>query len=161
MLCPAVLLFAAPVSAQDTTTSRIVPNALLSIDQNRSTVIDGIVNTWGGALEGSNAGISQDQLRSTLAHLRSDYLLAASIAGSLEGLRNVLASSLAGTAPAMTKGAPKNLGDTTDDLVYNPVVPCRIVDTVAVGGPITGLGTRDFIGTTATNFSAQGGSGSN
>ena len=118
---------------------RAVPNALLSIDQNRQTVVDRIVADWGEALSKSNAGITVDQLRATLSAMRSDYLLAASVVGSLDGLRSVVASSLTGAAPANDKHiASKTLGDAADDLVYTPIPPCRLFDTRVSQG---GLGT--------------------
>jgi hypothetical protein len=112
----------------------VVPNALLSIDQNRNTVVERVVREWGDALAASDAGITVEQLRATLNGMRADYLLAASVAGSLDGLRKVVASSLVGSAPAVAKVNAKILGDTTDDLVYTPVVPCRILDTRNFGG---------------------------
>jgi hypothetical protein len=61
--------------------------------------------------------------------MRSDYLLAASVAGSLDGLRSVVASSFVGSAPRSEKTGTKSLGDTGDDVVYTPVAPCRLVET--------------------------------
>jgi hypothetical protein len=124
----------------------------LSIDQNRSTVVDRIVAEWGGDLAQANAGVSVDQFRTTLLAMRADYLLAASIAGSLEGLRNVIASSLIGAAPVKPL-ANKALGDTADDLTYTPVTPCRILDTRSNGGPLLAGQTRNWL--------AQGGAAPN
>jgi hypothetical protein len=137
------------------------PSPLLVIDQNRASVVERIVAEWGEALR-SNAGIDAVQLRSMLTGLRADHLLAASLAGNLEGLRNVIASALVSDAavnPSLLQ--TKVLGDTGGDLVYTPITPCRIVDTVSVGGAIPALTTRSFKGTTATNFTAQGGSATN
>jgi hypothetical protein len=58
---------------------RVVPNALLSIDQNRNTVVERVVREWGEALAASDAGINVEQLRATLNGMRADYLLAASV----------------------------------------------------------------------------------
>jgi hypothetical protein len=139
-----------------------VPSALLSIDQNRGTVVDRIVGEWGDALAKSDSGLTVEQLRTTLLAMRSDYLLAASVAGSLEGLRNVIASSLVGAAPAGAKGEAKALGDTAADLVYTPVVPCRLADTRNAGGFITGGSSRDFkVWVAGGGFGAQGGHASN
>ena len=80
-------------------TDRIVPNALLTIDQNRTTVIERIAGEWGDRLTNSNAGVSPTQLREILGGLRADALLAASLAGSLDGLRDVVASAMTSTAP--------------------------------------------------------------
>jgi hypothetical protein len=107
---------------------RAVPSALLTIDQNRSTVVERIVTEWGRDLAASSAGISIEQLRSMLHGMRADYLLAATVSGSLEGLRSVIAGSLIGTAP-VKREATKALGDAERDVVYTPVTPCRVLDT--------------------------------
>src|SRR5207253_4616308 len=123
-------LIASAASAQ-----HIVPSALLTLDQNRATVVERIVGEWGERLARSNAGISAPQLREILSGLRSDHLLAASLAGSVEGLRDVVSGALVRVDAAVspTLMHTKSLGDTTDDLVYTPVVPCRIVDTRSGG----------------------------
>ena len=141
---------------------RTVPNALLSIDQNRGTVVERIVAQWGDALARSNAGLTAEQLRATLSAMRADYLLAASVAGSLEGLRKIVASSVDGTPVGASGITPRTLGDTTDDLVYTPVVPCRIVDTRNVGGTFGSPETRDYHAyLTSGTFATQGGAASN
>ena len=90
----ALALVACGASAQ-----KIVPSPLLAIDQNRVTVVDRIVSEWGEPLAQSSAALSPEQLRTILSELRSDHLLAASLAGNLDGLRNVLANALTSTAP--------------------------------------------------------------
>ncbi len=87
----------------------------------------------------TGAGIDKDQLALLLAALRSDQLLAASLAGSLEGLRSVLVNALSSNRPlgsSLIRG--KALGDPAADLVYTPVVPCRLVDTRGNDAPIQG-----------------------
>ena len=144
-------------------TDRIVPNALLTIDQNRSTVIERIVNEWGDRLASSSAGIAPAQLREILAGLRADALLAASLAGTLDGLRDVVATSMASTPPVKPgRVSPMALGDTNIDLVYTPITPCRILDTrngtappynaVLVGGSAVPVAAN------LANFAPQGGS---
>ena len=141
---------------------RAVPSALLSIDQHRTTVVDRIIADWGDTLTKANAGITVDQLRSTLMTMRSDYLLAASVAGSLDGLRSVVASSFVGSTPVSGKTGTKILGDTADDLVYTPVTPCREVDTRNAGGPLGTNSSRDFkVWVSSGGFTAQGGSATN
>src|SRR5688572_18041604 len=91
----AVATLSSPATAIDRIAARagvspstaIAPNPLLTIDQNRVTVVERIVATWGDALAASVAGRTRDQLQVLLFGLRSDHLLAASLAGSLEGLR--------------------------------------------------------------------------
>jgi hypothetical protein len=51
----------------------------------------------------------------------------------------------------------QNLGDSSADLVYTPVTPCRIIDTRNAGGIIAANTTRDFY-VAVTNYSVQGGS---
>jgi len=138
----------------------VKPDPLLVIDQNRATVVNRVVATWGEPLAQSTAGVTPDQLREMLAALRADQLMAASLAGSLEGLRDVLARSIvrdADAAVARTRG--KALGDLDADLTYTPVVPCRILDTRIVGGPLQPDVARIFDGY-SPNFAVQGGSGS-
>lgn len=143
-----------------------IPNPLLAIDQNRSTVVDRVVAEWGHALATSGAGLSSEQLRSMLMGLRADHLLAASLAGNLEGLRNVLANALTSTAPvAASRIQPKALGDPNDDLVYTPIVPCRILDTRSGTVPpynsIMVGGSAFPVAANLANFAPQGGSATN
>jgi Chaperone of endosialidase len=153
---------AAAVAADNAMPVGVQPNALLTIDQNRSTVVDRIVANWGNALELSGAGLSSAQLRTMLQGLRADHLLAASLAGSLPGLRDVLANSLTTTSNATpTRVHIKAAGDVADDLVYTPVSPCRLFDSRPAQG---GLGVlspnvRRTYGAT-TPVTNQGGPGS-
>jgi hypothetical protein len=142
----------------------IVPSALLTIDQNRATVVERILNEWGDRLASSNAGVSAVQLRQILSGLRSDHLLAASLAGTVEGLRDVVSGALVRTdaSVAPTLMHTKSLGDTADDLVYTPVVPCRIVDTRSGGGGVFLPGNqRNWLAFSLSGFASQGGSATN
>ncbi|GAB2502327.1 hypothetical protein [Arenimonas alkanexedens] len=57
-------------------------------------------------------------------------------------------------------GTPQALGALSNDLVYTPVTPCRIVDTRNVAaGTIATNGTRNFVAIGVTGFTSQGGSG--
>ena len=135
---PAHGLDAMPAQTTPTIGGATAPNPLLTIDQNRTTVIDRIVTEWGIPLEQSGAGFTRDQLRTMLQNLRADHLLAASLAGSLPGLREVLANSLTSTATASSSRVHiQAIGDLADDLVYTPVNPCRLFDTRPAQG---GLG---------------------
>ena len=149
--------------AQAPTASRAAPNALLSIDQNRGTVVDRIVADWSDAFAKSNAGIDAGQLRTLLLGMRADHLLAASLAGTLDGLRQVIAGSLASQEATSDKSrvAPKSLGDTADDVVYTPVTPCRIIDTRNAVGALQINEIRTEDGFNAASFAAQGGAASN
>src|SRR5438874_3601198 len=138
----------------------IVPSALLTLDQNRATVVERIVGEWGERLARSNAGVSTPQLREILNGLRSDHLLAASLAGSVEGLRDVVSGALVRTDAAVspTLMHTKALGDVTDDLVYTPVVPCRIVDTGSGAGEVFMPPTQcAWLALILSGFARQGG----
>src|SRR5437870_12473786 len=84
-----LMVVTAALIASAALAQHIVPSALLTIDQNRATVVDRIVNQWGDRVAGSNTGITSVRLRGILSGLRADHLLAASLAGSVEGLRDV------------------------------------------------------------------------
>jgi hypothetical protein len=138
----------------------VKPDPLFAIDQNRATVVNRVVETWGEPLARSSAGVTPEQLRQMLEALRADHLMAASLAGSLEGLRDVLARSMAGTTPvAAGRVRGKALGDLDADLSYTPVVPCRILDTRSVGGALQADVARVFVGY-SPNFAVQGGASS-
>src|SRR5436190_1825454 len=92
-----LLLGSNVIAAQSSVTLERGADALLAIDQHRATVIDRIVSQWGELLAQSDGGLNAEQLRTMLATLRADHLLAASLAGTLEGLRDVLAHTLLAT----------------------------------------------------------------
>jgi hypothetical protein len=81
----------------------VKPDTLLAIDSNRATVVEGIVNTWGATPEDAGVGISRAELRVMLQKLRADQLLAASVAGSASGLRDVLTAALSVSKQMNTK----------------------------------------------------------
>ncbi|HET8874752.1 MAG TPA: hypothetical protein VFO53_00360, partial [Casimicrobiaceae bacterium] len=100
-------------------------DALLAIDEQRASVVERIVAQWGGPLAKSSAPIGVDDLRDRLMGLRADQLLAASLTGTLQGMRAVLGvDELAKPAPGQPKLAPAGSG-----AVYTPVTPCRLVET--------------------------------
>jgi hypothetical protein len=53
------------------------------------------------------------------------------------------------------------LGDTTKDLVFTPVTPCRIVDTRNAGGQLAANSTRNFDITAVSSYAFQGGDSTN
>ena len=53
------------------------------------------------------------------------------------------------------------LGETTNDLVFVPITPCRIIDTRLAGGQIAAGTVRSFDVTAVGNYSFQGGDASN
>jgi hypothetical protein len=61
-----------------------------------------------------------------------------------------------GLAPSESAASAGLLGDSSSDLVYTPVAPCRIVDTRLAGGLITANSTRALL-VTGTGPGSQGG----
>lgn len=53
------------------------------------------------------------------------------------------------------------LGETTNDLVFVPITPCRIIDTRLAGGPIAAGTVRHFDVTAVSDYSFQGGAANN
>ena len=65
----------------------------------------------------------------------------------------------AGVRPRITA---RTLGALSNDLVYTPVAPCRIIDTRnTAAGAIAANSTRNFVAFGISNFSSQGGSATN
>lgn len=102
-------------------------DALLAIDENRASVVERVVATWGAALARSREAVSIDELRTRLMSLRADRLLGASLAGSEEGLRAAIGFTSTMAKPTIVQ--TKALGDLGADVVYTPVTPCRLVET--------------------------------
>src|SRR3954467_14115424 len=63
----------------------------------------------------------------------------------------------AAPTPGTPATVPSALGDSTSDLVFVPLPPCRIIDTRLAGGALTPGVTRSFKVTGTTEFQAQGG----
>ena len=76
--------------AQNDASIRAGANALLAIDQHRATVIERIVSQWGEWLSPAGAAVNVGRLRTMLETLPADQLLAASLAGTAQGVRDVL-----------------------------------------------------------------------
>src|SRR5436190_3334704 len=143
------LAFPAGIAVADV---KFKPDTLLAVDSNRATVIDGVVATWGAELEKSGVGIKSADLRTMLERLRADKLLAASLAGSLSGLRDVLSNAAPAFSKTSEKVPAKALGDASNDVVYTPVAPCRLVETRSAfdavyhgGGPFAAGEIRTYV----------------
>jgi hypothetical protein len=125
------------------------PDTLLAIDMNRAAVIDGVVGNWHSQL----TSVQEKVLRDTLATLRADRLMAASLAPSFDGLLAVL-KSVDQISAAREKVNAKAV--VAADQVYTAVTPCRVVDTRLVGTRFSPLQTQTFNGF-AASFASQGG----
>lgn len=86
------------------------------------------------ALDGTGHRLSDDRVMTTLAQLPP---------GPLRGKGGLI---------------EKALGETTRDLVYTPITPCRIVDTRNTAeGAIPTNGSRDFVAAGVSTYTQQGG----
>jgi hypothetical protein len=77
---------------------------------------------------------------------------------------NTVHTNLLNATNAGTLGGPiksRLLGEITNDLVFVPVTPCRIIDTRNAGGQMLGGTTRAFDITAVSDYSFQGGNASN
>jgi Chaperone of endosialidase len=164
-----VSLFAAPM-ASAVEAGRIVQvggaDALLAVDLNRSTIITDIEKRLG-----SNwTAVELASVKKALQGLRADQMLAASLLTDSDSILSLIAvesarSSFGETRTGVAVGqadSAKALGEPERDLVYTPIVPCRIFDTrTSVNGPLvaTGLltGTIQFFDVDGTNLTTQGG----
>ena len=141
-------------------------DVLLAVDQRRASVVERIVELWGAPLAKSNAYVSIDEFRTRLLSLRADQLLAASLAGTLDGLREVIGASDASSLlakPGVVQA--KALGDSTIDVVYTPVTPCRLVETrgtfaaVYRGDGTVAHASKPFTSNEIRSYTVQGGNG--
>lgn len=100
----------------------------------------------------------EQQISPALQNADISNLERAASSASYEGM----SAALLGNPTVMAAGGDVGtmaLGSIDSDLVYTPITTCRIADTRVVGGPIPTNGYRDLLGTTATDFTSQGGSG--
>jgi hypothetical protein len=99
-----------------------------------------VVSNWGDALAARTLASTRSSCE------RYSLVFVGSFAGGepgrlAGGLRDVIANTLTTTPPMRTSWTQtKALGDTADDLVYTPVVPCRIVDSRNAGGAVRARG---------------------
>src|SRR5262249_27173122 len=146
------------------------PNAAV---QNTSVLAADILSRWAPIAEAAGLDMSlwQEQFTTQLRSMPMDGLIIldrvtiksgvdakSSYADFVYAFRSALMAK-----HMSTKGNAK-LGSTTTDQVFIPIVPCRVVDTRNVGGPVLAGFPRNFnfyaaIGT--YNWASQGGTSGN
>lgn len=142
----------------------------------RSTMTKQFVKIWGPYVQtvyGIDVRTWSSRMTSQFASADSDNFRNALTRDTLEGALNTLGGTghrmsdervitlLAKKQIADARSTPsKTLGVLSNDLVYTPLQPCRIVDTRQSGGAIPAASSRDFKGMSASSFTAQGGSAS-
>lgn len=120
------------------------------------------VRAWAMRLVPQFATGDAADLRAALARDTFEEAMAALDGGARRGAGSHTAAALAQLPPgpidARAPAIAKALGDTTQDLVYTPVTPCRIVDTRnTAAGAIPAGGSRNFVGAGVSTYAGQGG----
>jgi len=132
------------------------PDALLVVDQHRQSIVERTIAAWPDKLSAQQA----EAIRTTLAGLRADQLLAISLTPGVDGLLSVLSGTEQSNEKAGVR--TKALGDANADLVYTPIVPCRVLDTrngttVPYNAPMAG-GAVMPVAVNLGSYATQGGS---
>lgn len=151
--------------------------------QRRSDLVVQIVDKWGDHVEGAYSRSSQawgKDMVPLLMKVPMDSLQRAADARTFDDMNDALLAKAA-PVPVMPRAgllvprvsgsslppakpsedSAQALGDSTSDLVYVPVTPCRLLDTRLAGGPIGASSARGFEVTAVTDYVAQGGSATN
>ena len=146
--------------------------------EDRGALLDEFVKKWGPYVQ-ANFGADVDVWRERLllmyakgdaANLR-DALLRDTFDGAMATLngrgQRASAAEITGATAAAADGLNASslaelLGSLTNDLVYTPLQPCRIIDTrSAAAGTINANASRNFVAINVSNFTSQGGSATN
>jgi hypothetical protein len=120
-----------------------------------------IVKKWGGHVQEAYAISAKDWSHEMVPLFRAsstEALLRAKKAKTFEAMNKVLLPSTKTSAKA---SSVKLLGETTNDLVFVPITPCRIIDTRLAGGQIAANTVRSFDVTATTDYAFQGGDATN
>ncbi|MGN6152271.1 MAG: hypothetical protein ACTHOH_09725, partial [Lysobacteraceae bacterium] len=120
------------------------------------------VTTWAKRMAPTLARVDGDNFRDALKRDTFEGAMAA-LGGAGDQLSDAqMIDRFATKSAAAGTVGTKTLGALSNDLVYTPVAPCRILDTRSTAaGAIAANGTRNFIAINASNFTSQGGSSTN
>ena len=163
-------LSAAPSSAQsrppvsDPVAQAIRAEQLRQAEQNPTSVAAAIVARWDAELRVSGKWnqTTPADLLVALSNLAPENLALAAEATTYKDMLSILASGRpSAPAPTLadvtTSSLVQRLGDSSIDLVFTPVTPCRIADTRIAGGVIPAFTSRLF-DLDGSNLASQGGS---
>lgn len=136
----------------------------------RGQLVHQIVMKWGSHVQEAyrlNVGEWASDMVPIFARANLDTLRRAANAPTFDSMNDaflangersaVAQNTLMGKSGQVTA---RNLGDTTKDLVFVPVNPCRIFDTRLAGGAIAANTVRSFDVTAVTDYTFQGGAAS-
>lgn len=142
----------------------------------RRTLIDTLVTKWGPYIQeqfGADVEIWRERLSLWFLKADATNLREAVTRDSYDGAMAALlgrgarvpdATVINGMrdrvdGPGDGSGAGGRFGDLTQDVVYTPITPCRIVDTRGTGaGAIPAAAVRSFVAINSSSFTSQGGS---
>lgn len=116
-------------------------------------------SVWAQRMAPNLAAADADNLRNALARDTFEGAMAelGGVGAKLSDDKAIDVLAAAGGTPT-----PKTLGALSNDLVYTPIQPCRILDTRSTAaGAIPANSTRSFVAINASNFTGQGGSATN
>ncbi|HEX4855072.1 hypothetical protein [Arenimonas sp.] len=168
---PALALAEAPARTAGTS---LVAGTGAATPAERAELARRFVATWGGyasEVHGVDLDGWQAHMAATFAQGDADNLREAmrrdTFEGALAALGGVghrvddgqIIDALAAAGPAPDIG--QALGALGEDLVYNPIQPCRIVDTRVAGGVIGAAQVRSFEVAGAASYASQGGDAGN
>ena len=148
-----LLIGAGAISASSVATANDVDlNLLTEINTDRDEVVRRYAETWYEA-----SGEDESTLLLAFNGLNTNQLLAINDTASFDEVRAILLG-LQNQESVAAKGVSQKLATTGQDLLYTPVVPCRIINTNNAGGVLSAGTTRDFkVYGNAVTITAQGG----
>lgn len=146
-----------PLSARERTQ---LSRALTTQWGNYVQRVYGVESTvWAQRMAPNLAAADTDNLRNALARDTFEGAMAELMGTGHKVTDDAVISKL---AAAGGEDGTQTLGALTNDLVYTPVAPCRILDTRNVAaGAIAANSTRNFVAFGVSSFTSQGGSATN
>lgn len=120
------------------------------------------VGTWARRMGPTLGRVDGDNFRNALKRDTFEGAMA-ELGGNGEQLSDAqMIDRFAAKAGAAGTVGTKTLGSLSNDLVYTPITPCRILDTRSTAaGAIANNSTRSFVAISASSFTSQGGSATN
>ncbi len=135
------------------------------VDAQRARLGQEIVRKWGGHVGQTyrmDAKVWAREMAPAFAEASMEELSAAASAPDFNSMNKLLLGQQPMAAAVGGDGdGTQTLGETTTDLVFVPITPCRIVDTRLAGGQIAANTVRSFDVTAVSDYSFQGGDASN
>lgn len=136
----------------------------LAPESMRDDMAQGIVQRWAPHVEQTYGKAGQGWAQRMQATFDAADISNLELAAAAPTYEQMNAALLGGGTKGMQQATVlvdgKALGSPGSDLVYTPLVPCRIADTRVVGGALAANTTRSYHGFTGSDFTSQGGAAS-